>query len=137
MAKILSYRKVTDEYTTYTLREPDYGEEDDHITELCTINGVTYVSVPDGMELPEQPEQIAETLQEVELTDDLRKQIKKASPHIRLINQRVVEMIRDRYSVDDELKMLRLAPSDESTAYNDYVEECRAWGRQEKEKLGL
>lgn len=56
---------------------------------------------------------------------------------INQINAEVVGMIRMRYSVDDEIKMLRLAPSDESSAYNDYVEECRAWGRGEKAGLGL
>ena len=48
------------------------------------------------------------------------------------INQMVVEMIRERYSVDDELGILRTAPSEEATQYNAWVEECRAWGRGEK-----
>ena len=71
------------------------------------------------------------------LTDELKEKIKSATPHVRLINQRVVEKIREKYSEDDEFKMLRLAPSDESALYNDYVEECRALGRKEKGKLGL
>jgi hypothetical protein len=52
-------------------------------------------------------------------------------PRLR-INRRVVEMIRERYSVDDELGLLRTGPSDEAAAYSDYVEECKAWGRGEK-----
>lgn len=51
------------------------------------------------------------------------------------IDRQVVARIRDCYSVDDELKMLRLAPSPESAAYNDHVEECRAWGRACKAEL--
>ena len=51
------------------------------------------------------------------------------------INRQVVELIRSRYSIDDELGLLRTGPSDEAQAYSDYVEECRAWGRGEKEKL--
>lgn len=51
------------------------------------------------------------------------------------INRRVVELIRSRYSVDDELGILRTAPSEEATAYNAWVEECRAWGRGEKQDL--
>ena len=51
------------------------------------------------------------------------------------INRQVVEMIRSRYSVDDELGLLRTGPSDEAEAYSDYVEECRAWGRQAKAEL--
>lgn len=53
------------------------------------------------------------------------------------INKQVVEMIRSRYSVDDELGLLRTGPSEETEAYSDYVEECRAWGRGEKLKLGI
>ena len=34
-------------------------------------------------------------------------------------------------------KMLRVGPTPETEAYNDYVEACRAWGRAEKAKLGL
>lgn len=48
------------------------------------------------------------------------------------INQQVVELIRYRYSIDDELGLLRTGPSEEAEAYSDYVEECRAWGREQK-----
>lgn len=51
------------------------------------------------------------------------------------INQRVVQMIRERYSVEDEIGLLRTGPSDEAAAYSDYVEECRAWGRGQKDEM--
>jgi hypothetical protein len=44
---------------------------------------------------------------------------------------------RERYSIDDEFKMVRIGPSAETEAYNDHVEAARTWGRTEKEKLGL
>ncbi len=58
------------------------------------------------------------------------------------INRKVVEYIRAKYSIDDELKVLRIelfsfVPDPEASAYNAYVEECRAWGRGEKQRLGL
>ena len=56
---------------------------------------------------------------------------------MRHIDNQVKAAIAERYSIEDEIKMLRLAPSDETSAYNAYVEECRAWGRAEKNKLGL
>ena len=137
MVKIYKYQKITDNYTTYCLVEPDYNllETEDRITELCTIDGITYVSVPDSITLPEQPEQI--TVEEVELTDELKESIKSASPHVQLINDRVVAKIREVYSLNDELKMIRLSPSEESTAYNEYVETCRAWGKTKKATFGL
>jgi hypothetical protein len=137
MTKIYKYQKVQDAYTTHCLVEPDYNllETEDRITELCTIDGVTYVSVPDSITLPEQPEQI--TVEEVELTDELKESIKSASPHVQLINDRVVSKIREVYSLNDEIKMIRLSPSEESAAYNEYVESCRDWGRVAKANLGL
>ena len=137
MAKIYKYQKITDQFTTYCLVEPDYNllETEDRITELCTIDGITYVSVPDSIILPAQPEQI--TVEEVELTDELKAAIKSESPHVQLINERVVAKIREIYSLNDEIKMIRLSPSAESTAYNEYVEACREWGKTRKATLGL
>jgi hypothetical protein len=132
---IIKYQKVIANNTTYRLHEPDYGDNDQHCTELATIGDVTYVHVPDGVTLPAQPQQIA--IDEVSLTDTLRDQIKAISPHIRLIRQRVVDQIRERYSMNDEIKMIRLAPSEETVAYNAYAEECRDAGRNEKAALGL
>lgn len=81
--------------------------------------------------------EIAASLEAVTLTDALRDTIKAASPHVRLINERVRVAIAERYSYADEIKLLRTAPSAELTAYNAYAEDCRAWGRSEKKKLGL
>ena len=137
MPVIYKYQKISDAYTTYLLAEPDYellGLED-RITELCTIDGVTYVSVPDGITLPEQPEQI--TVEEVALTDELKAAIRLASPHVQLIDERVVMKIREKYSVNDEIKLIRLGASDDFTAYNDYIETCRAWGAAAKARLGV
>lgn len=58
------------------------------------------------------------------------------------INGKVVEYIRAKYSIEDELKFLRVelfskVPDPEASAYNAYVDECRAWGRGEKKRLGL
>lgn len=71
------------------------------------------------------------------LPADLRDAIKTASPHVRLINSQVRDAIAERYSLADEIGLLRTAPNAEMTTYNAYVEECRAWGRDEKAKLGL
>ncbi len=125
MEKIYKYRKITDDITTYCLLEPDYNllATDERVKELATIAGYTYVSVPDGIILPPQPNNIV--------------LIEAESPLLEIINQQVVEMIRLRYSINDEIKMLRIGPSDETSAYNAYVESCRMWGKEEKAKLGL
>ena len=134
MAKIYKYRKISDRHVTHVLQEPDYSllETEDRITELCDIDGCTYVSVPDTIPLPKQ-EFVA--VEEVVPDDQLKAEIIAASPLFANINGRVVDMIRKEYSVNDEIKMLRIGPSVETSAYNDYVESCRTWGREEKAKL--
>ena len=137
---IYSYKKYVDEITTKELRLPQDAQSLQFIgTELCTLDdGLTYVCIPDWYTLPtEQPKEIAASIQPVTLTDTLREQIKQASPHVRLINTRVQAAIAERYTLADEIKLLRTAPSPEMEAYNTYAEECRAWGRAEKAKLGL
>lgn len=125
------------------------GEEGElYCTELCTLGDTTYVAVPAGVELPEQPAEIDPQL--VQLTPELREQIKASSPHAQLIAQRMIDKIRSKYSVDDELFMARMAggistglyeptPAEiqEVTEYGAYVESVRTWGRAERAKLGL
>lgn len=57
------------------------------------------------------------------------------------INQEVVNKIREKYSINDELKMLRLGNLDlnniEYRRYLNYVTNCVKWGRQEKEKYNF
>lgn len=133
MAYIVAYRKHID-HRTVTIALP----AEINATELATIAGVTYVSIEDGVTLPTQPTEIAGSVAIVDSADrSLMDVIKASSPHVQLINTRVVERIRQRYSIDDEIKMIRIAPSDDSTDYVQYVEECRDWGRQEKAKLGF
>ena len=138
MPTIYSYQKHIDASITRELLMPADPQTGQPLgTELCTIDGLTYVSIPDGISLPvDQPPEIG-TPHVVTLTDALKAQIKAASPHVRLIDERVVVAIRSQYSVNDELKLLRLALSTETSTYNAYVEDCRSWGRGEKTKLGL
>lgn len=135
MTKIYSYKKIYTEYTIIQLIFPHFTEFTDFCTELCTIDGITYVSIPDTILLPDQPPEIQ--LTEVILNDALKQQIKDNSCHVGLINSRVQEMISKKYSIQDEIKLIRTAPTPEYTVYNDYVESCRTWGRNEKAKLGL
>lgn len=47
--------------------------------------------------------------------------------------QRVVNLVREQYSVDDELAILRQRDTkvEEFNQYNTYVEECKARAREE------
>lgn len=135
MTSIVSYQKFIDAQRTVEIRLPE-GDNNQRIgTELATIDGVTYVSLPEGAVLPAQPEEI--TVTPVTLTPDLKASISDVSPHVRLIRQLVSEKIAERYTTGDEIKLIRTAPSAEFEAYNAYAEDCRAWGREQKAALGL
>lgn len=140
MTSIVAYRKFIDNTYTKELLLPEGADGQRLGTELATVDGITYVSLPDGAVLPaNQPAEIAASIQTLAtpLPTELRDAIRQASPHCRLIDHRVVEQIRARYSTNDEIKLLRIAPSEETSAWNAYVEECRAWGRAQKAALGL
>lgn len=154
MTSIVSFRKATDAWTTYTIVTPDTqldaAGEERYCTELCTLDGVTYVAVPDGITLPEQPAQIADSIAVVELTPELRERIKASSPHCQFIDARMQDRIRARYSAEDEMYFARIGagvvlgkytfePGEEAalTEYGAHVETVRQWGRAERAKLGL
>lgn len=137
MPKIYSYSKHTTKFTTITVVEPDSQDAEDRITELCVIDGITYISVPDTMLLPSQSKEIA--LAEIFLNDELKEKIKAVSVHVQLIDQRVRDKIAEKYSVNDEIKALRKRDKDKIKfdEYDAYVEECCVWGDAEKAKFGL
>lgn len=140
---IYRYRKQSDEHTTYSLLTPEGCQE------LATLDdGYTYVYVQDGEILPLQPEQI--TAEKVVLTEDLRRQIKDASPQCRLIYARMQERIRAKYCSEDEMYLTRIAVGQLAglyemeehepaliAEYQAFIEEVRVWGREERAKLGL
>jgi len=138
MTTMIAYQKYIDPLITRELLLPTDESNNQIGTELATIGGITYVCLPDGATLPaDQPKEISSTISVVTLTAEQIAEIKAASPHVRLINRRVAEMITAEYSMADEIKLLRTAPSAEFDAYNAHTEACRAWGRTEKAKLGL
>lgn len=137
MAKIIAYRKYIDRINTRELNLPETSGQRIGI-ELSTVDGITYVSLPDDATLPvDQPVEISSSIAPVTLTDALRAAISDASPHVRLIRAAVAEKIAERYRLTDEIKLLRTAPSAEFDTYVSYAEDCRAWGREQKAALGL
>lgn len=138
MPSIFSYQKHIDSLVTRELALPVDATGQRLGTELATVAGITYVSLPDGATLPTvQPSEIAASVKPVTLDVTLIAAISKASPHVQLIRRRVAEKIAEQYSISDEIKLLRTAPSPEHDFYNSYVESCRAWGRAQKAALGL
>lgn len=135
MSYIVRYRKFIDAEHTVEISLPADSDGKRIGMELATIDGETYVSLPDSSVLPDQPAEI--TVEPVALTPELNASIRAASPFVQMINTMVSEKIAERYSTGDEIKLLRTAPSTEFEAYNAYAEDCRAWGREQKASVGL
>lgn len=135
MSYIVRYQKFIDAERTVEVVLPEDENGQRVGVELATVDGATYVSLPDSAQLPEQPIEIK--VESVKLTPELKTVIEDASPFVRMIRRMVSDMIADRYSVGDEIKLIRTAPSAEFEAYNAYAEECRAWGREQRAAVGL
>lgn len=131
MAYILSYRKKSDEFTVYQLNLPEGAQE------LCTLDGVSYVSIPHGTSLPVDQPAVLDDPKTITLTPGRRAEICDASPQVQLIRQRVRDRIAERYSIEDEIKLIRIGSGEAFDTYNAFVEGCRAWGRDAKAELGL
>lgn len=84
------------------------------------INGSTFVPPTD-----EQLISLGYDIQEVE--------IYVPEEHIPTYEERVVELIRQRYTINDELAILRQRDSkpEEFAEYNDYCEDCKVQAKQE------
>ncbi len=118
---------------------------------MATIDGLTYVSIPDDQVLPtNQYDEISESITEVTMTDTLKEAIRLVSPHTQLIAQRIIETIRSNYTIDDEMYFARIGvgasmglyvPStqelQEMTVFGEFVEATRQWGRDQRALLGL
>lgn len=145
-AQIYRYTKVVEPgpngYTIYACL-PEHGME------LCELDGVTYVTVPDDAgPMPEQHAEI--TLEPVIVDAGLRDRLLTESRAGQLISQAIVDNIRAKYPIDEELYFARIGigsltglyqPSEsemqELASYGSYVESVREWGRQQRAALGL
>lgn len=141
MTSLIAYRRVVTPVTTHSLRLPDAPQGLQAGQELCTLpDGRTVVALFVGYSLPaNQPSEITDSIETlaVPLPSAMRAAICATSPQVQLINKMVRDAIAERYSMADEIKLLRTAPSNELTAYSAHAEACRATGRAEKTKLGL
>lgn len=151
---MIAYRKVIDTVTTHQLRLPEAAQGAPAGQELATLtDGRTVVVLFGTATLPaNQPAPIATSIETLPspLPDALREEIKAASPHVRLIAQRMIEQIRSLYSIDDEMFFARIGvgaanglytPTAQELAdmqnFGAFVEGVRQWGRAERAKLGL
>jgi hypothetical protein len=60
-------------------------------------------------------------------------EIPEPTPYIPTYEERVVELIRQRYTIDDELRNIRMRDTDPDSfnEYYQYVEECKLQAKEE------
>lgn len=117
-------------------------------TELATVDGVTYISLPDGKTLPEQHEELV--IEPIELTEELREAIKRSSSFCRMVSEQCIAKIREHYSIDDEAYFSRIGVGaalgvytfqsgerEQLLAFGEFVESVRQWGREQRKLVGL
>lgn len=130
---LYKYNKVTDQYTTYELRQPDYIANPDIVRyqELVTINSTTYVLIPDVNTLLSQHSNVTKTL---DLVVDIPENLITESPFLQLTQARLAgDVDTVRYSAEDASLLmsvddLNLFQSDELV---NHITECRAWDEKE------
>ena len=127
MSKIVAYKKIITPQTTKQIN-------DEQAVELLTDDGLSYLSVPDDFDLTKVDKELE--VKFVDVDEDMQKLLSQSS-HVQLINKRVKDKIAERYSITDEIELLRNAPSDEFDEYHAYAEKCRQWGYEQKLKLGV
>ena len=151
MPSIFSYQKHITNLITREMVFPVDANGQQLGTELATIAGTTYVSLPDGATLPTvQPTEIAASITAVTLDATTHDAIVAASPHCKLIAQRMQAQIRAQYSADDEMYFARISigvltnqytfqtgEAAQVSAYGTFVEGVRTWGRSQRAVLGL
>ena len=94
-----------------------------------------------GVDIADSEEFLAQQHPECEVTELTFQDVESELKECRMfhdINAIVQRMIAERYSIPDEIKMVKL-PIDhpERVAYQNYVDECRAYGRTMKVQRGL
>ena len=145
---IYKYQRVTTAGPNGTTLYFRNAEAEPRAVELAEVDGWYYVFAPTGCNLPEQHASI--DWQAVTLTDVLKEQIKTASRPCHLISDRMQQMIRGAYSLEDEQYFARIGVGVALGAYTfqageqaallgfgQFVEDVRQWGRDRRAEIGL
>ena len=124
------------------------AEAEPRAQELAEVDGWYYVFVPDTAVLPAQPDGI--NWQLVTLTNALKDQIKTACRPCHLIADRMQQMIRGAYSLEDEQYFSRIGVGaalgayvfqagemDALLTFGAHVEAVRQWGKDRRAEIGL
>ena len=125
------------------------NELNSNIIDLCFYEGFRYVSIPTEVQF-EVPEEISQSWIEVVLNEASSEALKKECFIVKIINDRLIEKIRKKYSLNDELYYARITSgsllgtyimaNDEEQMIAQYqvdIENYRAQAKAERIELGF
>lgn len=127
--KYFRFKSVTTDFTTLSIVIPP-----DTVAYQYTENLA-------GVDIDDTAAFLAQQHPECEVTEVTFQEVESELKECRMfhdINSIVQRMIAERYSISDEIKMVKL-PEDnpERVTYQAYVDDCRAYGRAMKVERGL
>ena len=101
------------------------------------IDGYIYLTVPDNF--------TQDKMEDVVLDDKLKEQLRSISPHWQRYKERVIEKIREKYSLDDELNIIHTRNLGTKTTddkakiseYDNYVQSVKDYYAKYKANLGI
>ena len=139
--KLYRYQPIYDKHTRIDANLPENAIIHLSNDQLEEFDNYQYVAFEE--KVPEQPKGIV--LEEVVLTAELKERLRKYSSHWKRYKERIVEKIREKYSIDDELniintKNLATKTTDDKSKiseYNNYVKSIKDYYANYTASLGI
>ncbi len=139
--KLYRYQPIYEKHTRTDANLPENAII--HLSSDQLVNFDNYQYVAFEGDIPEQPKGIV--LEEVTLTTELQEKLRKYSSHWKRYKELIVEKIREKYSIDDELniintKNLATKTTDDKakiSEYDNYVKSIKDYYANYKASLGI
>lgn len=139
--KLYRYQPIFNKHTRIDANLPENAIIHLSNDQLKDFDNYQYVAF-EGV-IPEQPKGIV--LEEVVLTAELKEKLRKYSSHWKRYKERIVEKIREKYSIDDELNIIHTknlatkTTEDKTkiTEYGEYVKSVKDYYAKYKANLGI
>ena len=139
--KLYRYQPIYDKHTRIDANLPENAII--HLSSDQLVNFDNYQYVAFEGDIPEQPKGIK--LEEVTLTTELQEKLRKYSSHWKRYKELIVDKIREKYSLDDEVNLLNTKNLSTKTAtdktkisdYDNYVKSIKDYYAEYKASLGI
>jgi hypothetical protein len=139
--KLYRYQPIYDKHTIIDANLPENAIIHLSNDQLEEFDNYQYVAFEE--KAPEQPKGII--LEEVVLTAELKEKLRKYSSHWKRYKERIIDKIREKYSIDEELNIIHTknlatkTTEDKTkiTEYDEYVKSIKDYYANYKASLGI